>query len=401
LRFRTWLFTIPVISLIFVAGCNGSRHDVTDAGLDVKPIGAPIEIKTPLGLPPVPIPPGAPETAETVALGRKLFYERKLSMDNTLACASCHNPLLGFTDGQRHSIGVGGKVGIRNAPTLVNAAYVPAQFWDGRAHSLEEQAGGPMANPIEMNQAHEVTVSKLAADPVYRAQFAKAFGAGLVTIGKVTTALAGFERTLISGNSPFDQYEFGGNKSALSPAAVRGLAIFRDPKRGNCAACHTIDKSYAVSENSRKTGTVPGSPPEDPQSSFRVGRRASAPFALFTDGKFHNIGVGVNDEGELTDLGRYSETKLEADKGAFKTPTLRNVAKTAPYMHDGSLKTLKDVVDFYAGGGNSNPYLDKEIKTIKLSGADRADLVEFLKSLTGEMPPNVGPPENTQMGRLK
>ncbi len=249
----------------------------------------------------------------------------------------------------------------------MNAAYVPAQFWDGRAHSLEEQAGGPMANPIEMNQAHEVTVSKLAADPAYRAQFARAFGPGPVTIGKVTTALASFERTLISGDSPFDQYEFGGNKSALSPAAVRGLAIFRDPKRGNCAACHTIDKTYA----------------------------------LFTDGKFHNIGVGVSDEGELSDLGRYSETKLEADKAAFKTPTLRNVAMTAPYMHDGSLKTLKDVVDFYAGGGNSNPYLDKEIKTIQLSGRDRSDLVEFLKSLTGEMPPNVGPPENTQVGRLK
>jgi cytochrome c peroxidase len=367
MTFRTWLPAIPILSLILMAGCNGNRHNVMDAGADVKPIGATIEIKTPLGLPPVPIPPGAPETAETIELGRKLFYERKLSMDNTLACASCHNPLLGFTDGQKHSTGVGGKVGIRNAPTLINAAYVPAQFWDGRAHSLEEQAGGPMANPDEMNQAHEVTVSKLAADPAYRAQFAKAFGAGPVTIGKVTTALAGFERTLISGNSPFDQYEFGGNKSALSPAAVRGLAIFRDPKRGNCAACHTIGTTYA----------------------------------LFTDGKFHNIGVGVNDEGELTDLGRYGETKLEADKAAFKTPTLRNVAKTAPYMHDGSLKTLKDVVDFYAGGGNSNPYLDKEIKTIQLSGRDRADLVEFLKSLTGEMPPNVGPPENTQMGSLK
>ncbi len=357
---RTWLLTIPVLPLIFVAGCNGNR-------LDVKPIGAPIEIKAPLGLPPVPVPPGAPETAETIALGRKLFYERKLSLDNTLACASCHNPLFEFSDGQRHSTGVGGKVGVRNAPSVVNAAYASAQFWDGRARSLEEQAGGPMENPIEMNQAHEVTVSKLAADAGYRAQFEKAFGKGPVTMGRVTEALGAFERTLISGNSEFDQYEFGGNSNALSPAAVRGLAIFRDPKRGNCAACHTINKSYA----------------------------------LFTDGKFHNIGVGVNDEGELTDVGRYGATKLEADKGAFKTPTLRNAAKTAPYMHDGSLKTLKDVVDFYAGGGNSNPYLDKEIKTIKLSGRDRADLVEFLKSLTGEMPPNAGPPENTQMGSLK
>jgi cytochrome c peroxidase len=351
---------ITLILLFLAAACSGNR-------VNEKPVGAPIEIKPPLGLPPVPIPPGAPETAETIALGRNLFYERKLSQDNTLACASCHNPLLGFTDGQKHSTGVGGKAGLRNAPTVVNAAYLSLQFWDGRAHSLEEQAGGPMANPIEMNQPHEVTVSKLEADPAYRAQFAKTFGAGPVTIGKVTTALAAFERTLISANSPFDQYQFGGNKGALSPEAVRGLAIFRDPKRGNCATCHTIETNYA----------------------------------LFSDGKFHNIGVGVNDQGELTDMGRYGETKRQADSGAFKTPTLRNVAKTAPYMHDGSLKTLKDVVDFYAGGGNSNPYLDKEIKTIHLSGQDRADLVEFLKSLTGEMPPNAGPPENTQIGSLK
>jgi len=367
MAFRPWLPAIPLVSLLFVAGCNGKRDNVAEMRSDAKPIGAPIEIKAPLGLPAVPVPLGAPETAETIALGRELFYERKLSMDNSLACASCHNPLIGFTDGQRHSIGVGGKAGVRNAPSVVNAAYATAQFWDGRARSLEEQAGGPMANPIEMNQAHEVTVSKLEANPGYRAQFEKAFGPGPVTIAKVTEALAAFERTLISGNSPFDQYEFGGHKNALSPAAVRGFEIFRDPKRGNCAACHTINTNYA----------------------------------LFTDGKFHNIGVGVNEEGESTDVGRYGETKLAADRGAFKTPTLRNVAKTAPYMHDGSLKTLKDVVDFYAGGGNSNPYLDKEIKAIKLSGQDRADLVEFLKSLTGEMPPNAGPPENTQMGSLK
>ncbi len=342
------LFAIAI--LLCATGCNKNRGNVVDADLYVKPIGAPIQIKAPLGLPPVPTPPGVPETAQTIALGRQLFYERKLSMDNTLACASCHNPLLDFTDGQKHSTGVGGKVGVRNAPTLVNAAYTTAQFWDGRAHSLEEQAGGPMANPIEMNQAHDVTVSKLRADPRYQAQFEKSFGPGPITIGKVTTALASFERTLISGDSPFDQYEFGGNKKALSPAAVRGLAIFKDPKRGNCVTCHTINADYA----------------------------------LFTDGKFHNLGVGVNDEGEPTDIGRYSETKSNADKGAFKTPTLRDVAMTAPYMHDGSLKTLKDVVDFYAGGGNSNPYLDKEIKAIHLSGQDRADLVEFLKTLTGE-----------------
>ena len=244
-------------------------------------------------------------------------------------------------------------MGTRNALTIINAAYAPIQFWDGRATTLEDQAGSPMANPTEMDLAHDVAVSKLQADPVYRKQFEAAFGPGPVTIGKVTRALASFERTLLSGDSPFDKYEFGGDKSALSASAIRGLAIFRDRTKGNCVTCHTI----------------------------------SDKFALFTDGKFHNIGVSVDDEGNLTDLGRYNETKKEADKGAFKTPTLRNIARTAPYMHDGSLKTLKDVVDFYAGNGNSNPYLDKEMKVIKLTGPERTDLVEFLKSLTGEMPP--------------
>ena len=164
-----------------------------------------------------------------------------------------------------------------------------------------------------------------------------------------------------------DRYQFGGDKKALNAAAIRGLEIFRDAKRGNCSSCHAIAEKYA----------------------------------LFTDGKFHNIGAGVNGEGDLTDVGRFTETKTEADTGAFKTPTLRNIAKTAPYMHDGSLKTLKDVVDFYAGGGNSNPYLDKEIKAIKLTGKDRADLIEFLEALTGDMPANAGPLETTRIGLVK
>ena len=217
-----------------------------------------------------------------------------------------------------------------------------------------------MANPLEMNQTHDVSVSKIQKDPVYQAEFAQAFGPGAITLTIIEKSLASFERTLLSGNSPFDQYEYGGNKQALTPAAIRGLAIFTDPKRGNCVVCHTIDAKYA----------------------------------LFTDRKFHNTGAGVDGAGDFTDLGRFGETSKEADKGEFKTPTLRNVALTAPYMHDGSLKTLKDVVDFYAGGGNSNPYLDKEIKGLALSAQDRADLVAFLESLNGEMPGNAGPPEN-------
>jgi cytochrome c peroxidase len=322
-------------------------------------IGTVIKAAQPLGLPPVPVPDDNPITAEKIALGRELFYDTRLSSDNLVSCSSCHNPLLGFTDGKPLSTGVGGKTGKRNALAVVNAVYDPLQFWDGRASSLEEQVGIPMADPNEMNQPHYVTVAKLEKDPIYQQQFQAAFGPGPITMVKLGRAIASFERTLVSGNSPFDRYRFGGDKTALSPSAIRGLAIFEDPQRGNCTACHTINRDYA----------------------------------LFSDGKFHNTGIGVNEEGELTDVGRYAETKVETDKGAFKTPSLRDIAETAPYMHDGSLKTLKDVVDFYAGGGNSNPYLDKNMKAIQLSASERSDLVEFLKSLSGESPANVGPPE--------
>ena len=319
--------------LVLCLGCRTSGND--------RPIGAVVNIKAPLGLPPVPIPPDNPPTAQTIALGRKLFYDMRLSKDNTVSCASCHNPNLAFTDGRRLARGVGGMIGIRNAPTLLNAAYSPFQFWDGRAKSLEEQSAAPIENPVEMDQKHEVSVSKINEDPAYQAEFAQAFGPGTVTLKKIQKSLASFERTLLSGNSPFDQYQYGGNKQAISPAAIRGLAIFQDPQRGNCAVCHTIHNTYA----------------------------------LFTDGKFHNTGAGVNGAGDFTDLGRFNSTKIVTAKGEFKTPTLRDVALSAPYMHDGSLKTLNDVVDFYAGGGNSNPYLDKDIKPLHLSAQDREDLV--------------------------
>jgi len=322
------------------------------------PVGAAVEIQTPLGLPKVTVPADNPPTAATIALGRRLYYETKLSVDGTLSCASCHNPQLGFADGRSVSRGFGDQLGKRSAPTVLNAAFYPAQFWDGRAKSLEEQAAGPIANPIEMNQTHDACVDKLKNDPEYVKLFEGAFGPGQVSMTKIQKAIASFERTLVSGNSPFDRYQYGGDKSALSPAAIRGLEIFKDPKRGNCAVCHTIEER----------------------------------FALFTDGKFHNIGTGIDVNGELSDLGRYQETKVESDKGAFKTPTLRNIAQTAPYMHDGTKKTLRDVVDFYVGGGTSNPHLDKEIKELKLSGEERADLVAFMEALTGETPPDSGPP---------
>ena len=327
------------------------------------PVGTPVNLKAPLGLPPVPIAADNPLTAEKIALGRKLYYDPVLSVDNTIACVSCHGPAFGFADPKPFSVGVGGKTGGRNSPTVLNSAYNTLQFWDGRAPSLEKQAEGPVQNPVEMANTLPAVEKKLMADAAYRTEFEKAFGPGPVTYEKVGQAIASFERTVISGNSPFDRYFYGDDKSALSPRARRGLEVFRNPKKGNCAACHTIGEKSA----------------------------------LFTDNKFHNVGVGADSGGNYKDLGRYNVTHNEADSGAFKTPTLRNIAKTAPYMHDGSLKTLKDVVDFYVGGGNSNPHLDKEIHAVDfLTGQERTDLMVFLESLTGEMPPNVGPPPNRQ-----
>ncbi|MEZ2345543.1 cytochrome-c peroxidase [Terriglobus sp. RCC_193] len=341
--------------LLLSAGCK--KEEVS-----ARPIGAEVHIQPLLGLPPVPIPKNNPPTADTIALGRRLFYDRRVSVDNTLSCASCHDPRDYFTDGKNVSTGVRGALGTRNAPTILNAAYLPFQFWDGRAITLEEQAAFPIANPVEMSQPHAADVSKLGDDPAYRALFKKAFGSEDVNIARVEAALASFERTALTGNSPFDQYQFGGNKNALTPAQLRGYAVFLNPNGGNCASCHTIS----------------------PQG------------ALFTDGKFHNTGEGVDDEGDFSDVGRFHETKIATDKGAFKTPTLRNVAKTAPYMHNGRLKTLKEVIDFYAGQGNSNQYLDPEMKKIHMSGQDRTDLLEFLNALTGDVAPNLGPPPSNK-----
>jgi cytochrome c peroxidase len=336
-------YALSIVALI-LTGCAGNKTEAPAAAKSAKPIGAVLEIQAPLGLPPVPIPADNPPTAETVALGKKLYFDTKLSADQTLACASCHSPEKGYTDNAQFSSGVGGKLGGRNAPTVLNAAYNPEQFWDGRAPSLEAQAEGPIANPVEMNLLHPEAVKRLNASAEYKPLFEGAFGPGEVTMEKVRMSIASYERTIISGNSPFDRYQFGGDKKALSPAALRGLELFKNTERTNCTKCHTIDEKSA----------------------------------LFADGKYHNLGVGLNSEGELKDKGRQN--------GEFRTPTLRNIALTAPYMHDGSQKTLRAVVDFYVGGGSSNPFLDKEIKQLHLNNNERQDLVAFLESLTGDIP---------------
>jgi len=329
------------------------------AGSPVMPIGKPVQIKAPLGLPPVPIPADNPPTEETIALGRRLYYDPSLSVDGTISCASCHAPQFAFSDNRPVSEGVAKKLGTRHAPTVINSAYSTLQFWDGRAPSLEEQAKGPIANPVEMAHSLDGVVKRLQSDPKYPELFKKAWGTDQITIDMVAKSIASFERTVIAGDSPFDRFYYGHDPQALSPEAQRGLVIFLNAKKGDCAVCHTLGKDYS----------------------------------LFTDNKFHNLGVGADTRGNLNDVGRYAVTKADADMGCFKTPSLRNLANRGRYMHDGSFPSVKDALAHYIGGGNWNPHLDKEIHSLDvLTFDERDELLQFLNSLNGKLPDNIGPP---------
>jgi cytochrome c peroxidase len=362
------LHTRKIISILFLTLALGSalalyRENNQTAspavpGSHAMPVGKPMEIKAPLGLPPVPVPADNPPTAQTIALGRRLYYDPLLSSDSSISCGTCHSPEHGFADPKPFSEGVGKKLGGRNSPTVMNSAYFKVQFWDGRSSSLENQAEGPVQNPVEMANTLSKVEERLNVDPSYKAQFEKAWGPGPITYEKVEKSIASFERTVISGNSPFDRWKYGHDEKAVDASVKRGFIVFTAKNKGNCSSCHLVDEHYA----------------------------------LFTDNKFHNVGVGA-DFGKLSDDGLFNVTHKESDRGLFKTPSLRNVAMTSPYMHDGSLKDLKQVMDFYIGAGNSNSNLDKQIHALDfLSGQERADLLAFLNSLTGESPANVGPP---------
>jgi len=306
-------------------------------------------VTIPLGLQPIAWPADNPYTPEKAELGHLLYFDPRLSADGSVACASCHAPNYAFTDALAVSTGIRQQKGTRNAPTIINGAYSTVQFWDGRATTLEEQAVGPMANLVEMGSTQDEVVTKLKSIPGYRALFAKAFGTEDFTIDHVAKAIATFERTVLSGNSAYDRYQ-AGNKKALAAPQVRGLKVFQKAK---CDKCHKD--------------------------------------SLFSDNAFHNLGTGMDKPGP--DVGRYSVTHDPKDWGAFKTPTLRDVAETPPYMHDGSLKTLREVVDFYDKGGTLNKNLDKDIKPLKLTSDQRSDLVEFLRALTGDSWQNIKAPD--------
>lgn len=295
----------------------------------------------PKGLPPVEVPEDNPMTAPKVELGKLLYFDKRLSRDGTLSCASCHDPRMGWTDRLPFSPGIKGQKGGRSSPTVLNSAYSEVQFWDGRAASLEEQAKGPIANPIEMGFTHEEAVLRFSAIKGYAPLFKSAFGDTRVTIDRIAQAIASFERTVLTGDSPNDRAE-AGEADALSPSAARGKALYFG--KANCSVCHSGHS--------------------------------------FTDSGFHNIGVGM--AAKKPDLGRHDQTKNEADKGAFKTPTLRNLRDTAPYMHDGSQKTLAEVVEFYNKGGEPNPWLSKDMRRLNLSEAEKKDLLAFLDALNGD-----------------
>ena len=338
----------------------------------------------PLGLPELSIPEQNPQTPEKIELGERLFNDTRFSTTGAVSCATCHAENTAFTDGPlKVSKGIDDLTGTRNAPTVVNAAYNKSQFWDGRSPDLEEQALHPFLNPVEMGlPSHDPILDIVRTDADYTSAFEQVFGVEPSAIGidHVTKAIAAFERTKISADSPFDHWYFGREADAISESAKRGFEIYVN--QGRCVSCHTIEQD----------------------------------FALFTDHRFHNVGVGMNEiqdqagmlasefmkakasgvdvdvevltNPDTSHLGRFAVNNDIGMIGAFKTPTLRNIAITGPYMHDGSLETLRDVVVHYNNGGVTdestpvNDFLSGGIRPLNLTDEQIDDLVAFMETLT-------------------
>ena len=313
-------------------------------GLAGAPLASEFKLKLPLGLQEqsANIPDDNPITAEKVALGKQFFWDKRWSRNGTVACVTCHDPNHGWADPRQFSARFDGRPTPRHSPTLVNRLFSDEQQWPGTRSSLEDQANKAS------DQSPELMVKNLGAIPAYQEQFRKVFGTDLNPAG-VAKAIAAYERMILSGNSPYDRFQ-AGDKNSLSAAAQRGLALFKG--KGRCEMCH---------------------------GGFN-----------FSDEGYHNIGVGMDKE--KPDFGRFIVTEKESHKGAFKTPTLRDVAKRPPYMHDGSQKTLEDVVSFYSKGGHKNPWLSESIKPLNLTAAEQADLIVFLQALTGEVAPEIASP---------
>src|SRR6202011_1794354 len=336
----------------------------------LQQVGAPVEMTR------AAIPPDNPQTPEKISLGRKLFFDRRLSVDGTVSCSTCHDPALAFTDRKRTSVGVKGGVGQRNAPTVLNALYNKTQFWDGRVNTLEEQAALPIVNSVEMGHSSlDAAVAQIAAVEEYQKAFRAVFGRP-PNAPDLMRAIASYERTQLSFDSPFDHF-IAGDKNAIDESAKRGWELFNN--QGRCNKCH------ALTETTRDVTNL-------------------------IDNDFHNIGIGIIRHNvvalagqaeqliksgvtaaidraaiqtDMSALGRFLITKKEKDIASFKTPNIRIVLVTGPYFHDGSQETLWDVMDHYnKGDGLQNPYLDQDIQPLALKEADIDDVVAFLASLT-------------------
>lgn len=324
---------------------------------------APWEAANPLRPLPAPQPGSGADfarvpwvTPEKVRLGRWLFHDARLSADGTVSCATCHRSAHGFSEPTAVSTGIRGQQGTRKAPPILNLAFAPSAelFWDGRATGLVEQAKGPLVNPIEMGGTSESVVAAVASVPGYRRYFREAFGTAEVTLDRIAEAIAAYEATLLSGNSRADRFE-AGDATALDEEERAGRELFVG--RGRCKECH--------------------------------------PWPAFTDGKFHNVGIGWDAPDDalprMRDAGRYAHTGEPRDTGAFKTPTLRDCSRRAPYMHDGSVESLEDVVLHYWRGGTENPWLSEKIEPLRMPPRVALRLAAYLRAMDGEGYEDRGP----------
>ncbi|MBI4264347.1 MAG: c-type cytochrome [Acidobacteria bacterium] len=330
-----------VIAAVLCVGCTRPSIPDWEEANPIVPIPEP-----PLGITSSFAELAEPPTPERVRLGRWLFYDTRLSADGSISCATCHRPEHGFSEPTAVSTGIGGRTGRRKAPSFVNQAWTlyPVFFWDGRAASLEEQALGPVQNPIEMGNTLDGMLVNLSRIAGYARYFEEAFGTPQITADRVAKSIADYERTRLSGNSPWDRWR-AGDQGAVSDRVKQGHELFFG--KAACNQCH-------LGQN-------------------------------FTDSSFHNLGVGWDpDAKEFRDWGRYDVTGQDGDRGAFKTPTLREVTTRAPYMHDGSIATLREVVEYYDRGGDPNPWLDPKMKPLRLTEADIDALVALIEALEGE-----------------
>ena len=332
------LAVLALCGILLVMACRKEDPQVI-----FVPVGAtPYNLIIPSGLPPMQIPSNNPMTVEGVALGKKLFYDKILSGNNMQACADCHRAEFSFTDPLQLSIGIDGIPGTRNAMPLVNLGWQPGFFWDGGATTIESQVIGPIQNPVEMHETLENCINELNAHPEYPDLFSAAFGIDEISTPYLMRAIAQFERTMISANSKYDRYVKG--EESLSPQELSGMNLFSDMEKGDCNHCHVLGST-------------------------------------FSDFEYRNTGL----DSIPVDQGRYLITLLESDRGKFKTPSLRNVELTGPYMHDGRFETLEECIEHYNTGFHYTANLDGNLASAvkgRLTEQDRLDLVAFLLTLT-------------------